>query len=159
MSCNIIFPHFFLNFLQCLIPLPIVEEWLEALLNEQSLHWTLTRAGSRLPLQTLPVGEGDDVGVGVHAAPGAAAPHALHAAARAVGARGPQGARPLARPRVLIGTNWKKPTRVSGVCCSGTISIKPSGGHKFKQKWHDKAKNELHNTKQTWCIYCRCGHW
>lgn len=52
----------------------------------------LTRAGGSLPLQALPIGEGDDVSVGVHIALGAAAPHALHAVARAVGTGGSQGA-------------------------------------------------------------------
>jgi hypothetical protein len=69
----------------------------------------LTRAGGSLPLQALSVGKGDDVSVGVHAALRAAAPHALHAAARAVGAGGPQGARLLARPRVLIWAYWNGP--------------------------------------------------
>lgn len=45
---------------------------------------TLTHAVSCLPLQALAVGEGDDVGVGVHAAFGASTPHALHALACAV---------------------------------------------------------------------------
>lgn len=67
--------------------------------------WALTRAGRSLPLQALPIREGDDVGVGVHAALGAAAPHALHAVAGAVGTRGPQGARVLARPGILIRTH------------------------------------------------------
>lgn len=70
----------------------------------------LTGAGGRLPLQALSVREGDDVGVGVHAAPGAAAPHALHAVAGAVGTRGPQGAGHLARPCVLVRTHCKQPT-------------------------------------------------
>lgn len=62
-------------------------------------------AGGGLPLQTLAIREGDDVRVGVHTALGAAAPHALHAVAGAVGAGGPQGARRFAYPRTLIGAD------------------------------------------------------
>lgn len=72
----------------------------------------LTGAGGSLPLQTLSIGEGDDVGVGVHAALGAAAPHALHAIARAVGAACPQRARLLAGPGILVGTDWNGITNI-----------------------------------------------
>lgn len=73
----------------------------------------LTRAGRSLPFQTLSVRKRDDVSVGVHTASGAAAPHALHAVAGAVGARGPQRARFFAWPRILIRTNWNKSTNVT----------------------------------------------
>ena len=53
----------------------------------------LTCTVLRLPLQTLSVGEGDDVGRGVDAALRAAAPHALHGLAGAVGTVGAQRAR------------------------------------------------------------------
>lgn len=46
----------------------------------------LTRTGSSLPLKTLSIWKGDDVGIGVNTTFRAAAPHALHAAACAVGA-------------------------------------------------------------------------
>lgn len=48
----------------------------------------LTTAVLGLPLQTLSIGEGDDVRRGVDAALRAAAPHALHGLAGAVGAAG-----------------------------------------------------------------------
>lgn len=81
----------------------------------------MRRAGGSLPLQALSVGKGDDVSVGVHAALRAAAPHALHAAARAVGAGGPQGARLLARPRVLIWAYYRLFTNES--ICHGCARV------------------------------------
>lgn len=62
----------------------------------------LTRAILGLPLQTLSVGEGDHVGGGVDAALSAAAPHALHGLAGAVGAAVALGARRLAWTGALI---------------------------------------------------------
>lgn len=58
-----------------------------------------------MPLQTLSIWEGDDVGIGVHASFGAAAPHTFHAIARAVGTGCPQGARLFAGPGILVGTD------------------------------------------------------
>lgn len=81
---------------------PATPRLLQALPTGSQSGAILRGAGGRLPLQALSVREGDDVGVGVHAALGAAAPHALHAVAGAVGTRGPQGARHLARPCVLV---------------------------------------------------------
>lgn len=72
----------------------------------------LTQAVSRLPLQTLAVREGDDIGGGVHAAPRAAAPHALHGLAGAVGTGGVQ------RARLLAG----EAGALIGVSCRGTKS-------------------------------------
>lgn len=70
---------------------------------------TLTHTISGLPLQALAVGEGDDVGGGVHAALGAAAPHALHGLAGAVGAVGVQRAGLLAgRTGALIRVSWSE---------------------------------------------------
>ena len=67
----------------------------------------LTRAVLRLPLQTLAVGEGDDVGRRVDAALRAAAPHALHGLAGAVGAAGAQRAGRLAGPGArALRTPW-----------------------------------------------------
>ena len=67
----------------------------------------LTRAVLGLPLQTLSVGEGHDVGAGVHAALAAAAPHALHALAGAVAAGGVERTRLLAgRPHALARVPW-----------------------------------------------------
>lgn len=45
---------------------------------------SLTHTVSSLPFQTLAIGEGDDVGIGVHAALGAATPHAFIRLAGAV---------------------------------------------------------------------------
>lgn len=84
---------------------PATPRLLQALAAGPQARTVLRGAGGRLPLQALSVGEGDDVGVGVHAAPRAAAPHALHAAAGAVGAGGPQGAGLLARPGALVGAH------------------------------------------------------
>lgn len=55
-----------------------------------------------LPLQTLAVREGDDVGIGVHAAFGASTPHALHGLAGAVITGGAKGAWGLTWPGILI---------------------------------------------------------
>lgn len=67
---------------------------------------TLTHAVSRLPLPALAVGEGDDVGVGVHAAFGASTPHALHALACAVLAGSAQGAGRLTAGILVLTYNW-----------------------------------------------------
>lgn len=67
-----------------------------------SLRLTDTVLG--LPLQTLSVGEGDDVGRGVDAALCTAAPHALHGLTGAVGAAGAQRAGGLTRTSTL--TLW-----------------------------------------------------
>lgn len=65
-----------------------------------------------MPLQTLSIWEGDDVGIGVHASFGAAAPHTFHAIARAVGTGRPQGAWLFAGPGILVGTDWKRTTNM-----------------------------------------------
>lgn len=62
----------------------------------------LTAAVLGLPLQTLSVGEGDDVGRRVDAALRAAAPHALHGLTGAVGAAGALGARRLTGTGALV---------------------------------------------------------
>lgn len=82
----------------------------------------LTRAGGCLPLQALSVGKGDDVRVGVHAPLRTAAPHTLHAVTRAVGTGGPQGARLLAWPRVLIWTYWNR-SRAAIISCSNFVFL------------------------------------
>lgn len=61
----------------------------------------LTGAILSLPLQTLSVGEGDDISRGIHAALGAAAPHTLHGLAGAVGTVGTQSAGRLTRASAL----------------------------------------------------------
>lgn len=81
---------------------PATPRLFQALSTGSQSRTILRRAGGSLPLQALSIGEGDDVSVGVHTALGAAAPHALHAVACAVGAGGSQGAWLLARPCVLI---------------------------------------------------------
>lgn len=66
---------------------------------------SLTSAVLGLPLQTLAVGEGDDVRRGVHAALGAAAPHALHGLAGTVGTAGAQSTGSLTgRSGLTLGT-------------------------------------------------------
>lgn len=67
---------------------------------------SLTATVSSLPLQTLAIGEGDDVSIGVHTAPGAAAPHAFHCLAGAVGTGGPQGAGHLTRAHAEVWAHW-----------------------------------------------------
>lgn len=68
---------------------------------------TLTHAVSCLPLQTLAIGKGDDVGIGVHATFGASTPHALHGLAGAVLTRGAQRAGRLTRAGVLVRAHCK----------------------------------------------------
>lgn len=63
-----------------------------------------------MSLQTLSIRKGDYVRIRVDAAPRAAAPHALHAVARAVGTQRPQRAQLLAWPCVLVWADWNKPT-------------------------------------------------
>lgn len=73
----------------------------------QSTSSLLTHTLSSLPLQTLAVREGDDVGGGVDAALCAAAPHALHCLAGAVAAVAVQRAGLLTgRPGTLTGVSW-----------------------------------------------------
>lgn len=73
----------------------------------QSTRSLLTHTLSSLPLQTLAVREGDDVGGGVDAALCAAAPHALHCLAGAVAAVAVQRAGLLTgRPGTLTGVSW-----------------------------------------------------
>ena len=76
--------------------------------DSSSMTGILTGAVSSLPLQTLSVGEGDDVGVGVHTTLGAAAPHTLHGLAGAVGTGGAQGAGRLTRTGTLVGAHCRQ---------------------------------------------------
>lgn len=80
---------------------------------------TLTDTISRLPLQTLAIGERDDVGSGVDTALRTAAPHALRGLAGAVGAAGVQRARLLTgRAGALIGVSWRDRRTLRNVLCA-----------------------------------------
>lgn len=68
---------------------------------------SLTATVSGLPLQTLAVGEGDDVSIWIHTAPVAAAPHALHGLAGAVGTGGPQGTGHLTGAHAEVWAHWE----------------------------------------------------
>lgn len=87
----------------------------------------LTDAVSSLPFQTLSVGEGDDVSVGVHTSLGAAAPHTLHGLAGAVGTGGAQGAGRLTRAGTLIGAHCGKvkiKSYLNNICAQPESSAK-----------------------------------
>lgn len=78
---------------------------------------TLTHAISGLPLQTLAIGERNDIGGGVDTALRAAAPHALHGLVGAVGAVGVQRARLLTGwTCALIGVSWTGRKRIMSFC-------------------------------------------
>ena len=96
----------------CVLPKSLIHHQIPAV-HEREVKRSLTWTGAQgVPLHALAEGEGGHVGVGVHALLHVAAPHALGAAAaRALAARGPQGAR---RPALLgtvvgcgaVGVEW-----------------------------------------------------
>lgn len=105
------------------VPTPAAIRLLQTQTTCTQTRAVLRHAVSRLPLQTLAVGKGDDVGIRVHTAFGASTPHALHGLAGAVLTSGAQGAGRLTRAGVLVrAQDW---FLTDEAVCVGGAGIRP----------------------------------